>query len=243
VLPRLLVEEEDEEDDEEPEDVEGVAPVAEEREEELDRGTREVAACIAEEPDLVEFSADDATVPLELMLVPTLDALEVAFDWTVYFAPGLVKFRASRRLSLREPRSCGTSNEANRSAPVVPVSRSVFVTAPWVTTAVRTVAGPAVGAALCWSDDWGQNHHTAAAAMQAIRTNHIPRFFGFWGAPRTISGVRGLSGNGVRLGMEARLIWYSMRGLSTAPGSNAGHGTCRSSGTRGLRLAGSWDLR
>ena len=82
MLPRLLLAD-DVDEDEEDDDVEGEAAGVDERDGGLERDTREVAACIADEPDLVEVPAEEATVPLELMLVPTSDAVVRAFDWTV----------------------------------------------------------------------------------------------------------------------------------------------------------------
>jgi hypothetical protein len=84
VLPRLLLLDDDEDEEDEVEDeAADEDAAAEDRDEELERDTRDVAACMAEEPPLVELSADEATVPLELMLVPTFDVLVLAFDWTV----------------------------------------------------------------------------------------------------------------------------------------------------------------
>jgi hypothetical protein len=43
-----------------------------------------------------------------------------------------------RNWSPRLPRIIGALSEANRSAPVVPVSRNVMSSFPWATGAVRT---------------------------------------------------------------------------------------------------------
>jgi hypothetical protein len=50
------------------------------------------------------------------------------------------KDRLSRPKPEREPRNCGASNWAKRSAPVVPVRRSVFKIGPLPTVAVRMAA-------------------------------------------------------------------------------------------------------
>jgi hypothetical protein len=107
------------------------------------RLTREVAARNADEPPVEDEPAVDCTEEEEVDDEPEDELDPDAFDCTVVvvLCP-LWKVRPSRR-PLPRPRRCGVIRAANRSAPVVPVSRMVRCSAPFVTVAVPTVVAAA----------------------------------------------------------------------------------------------------
>lgn len=107
--------------------------------------------------------------------------------------------------------------EANRSAPVLPVSRIVLTRFPLPAVAVRTAADAAfcpVGAGLL---DWRSQY--APPAISAItRRIHRPPRFGRLGAGRTrLGAIGGASGLGVSVGADTGLIRNCMQDLSGRP--------------------------
>lgn len=115
--------------------------------------TRLVADRMAEElrdVDCAPLELDTVTEPSAATLLPPLleplPLLELADElpeareltWLLELREAL-NDRPSRPKPDRDPRNCGASNCANRSAPVEPVSRIVLASGPATAFAVRTV--------------------------------------------------------------------------------------------------------
>ena len=142
-----------------PEEPRELLPPVEARLEEL---TLLVADCMAEELREVDCAPlelatlSEPSAPTELPPLPPLEPpadVPVARELTWLFElREELNDRLSRPKPEREPRSCGASNCANRSAPVDPVSRMVFTIGPETAFAVRMSAIEALF--FCSADAW-----------------------------------------------------------------------------------------
>jgi hypothetical protein len=179
------------------------------------RETREVAERNAADPPpvwtpLVEVIVGAAEASCE----PPVDELEeldeldelplLELDWmTTALPPPPLRLLPLRPLPLRFPPSRGVINEANFSAPVVPVRRMVRSIGPSVTAAVRMiVAAPVAGPEAFWAKSKPRSIPTAA--IPTSRTHHNHLFPEGLGAGGTIVGVEGATpGVGTRSGADA----------------------------------------
>ena len=100
---------------------------------------------------------------------------------------------------------------ANRSATIMPLTRTVFSRSPVVMVAVRsaTISGFALPATSCCLE----NHAIEAKMRASAAQIQTPNFRGFSGAGGSnCGGADAVSGAAGRLlGNEALLMWYCMR--------------------------------
>jgi hypothetical protein len=154
----------------------------------------------------------------ELDELPLLVPREL--DWmTTALPPPPPRVLPSRPLPLRFPPSRGVINDANFSAPVVPVRRIVRSTVPSAMTAVRiTAAEPAAGPAELRAKWTPRSMPIAATMRNKIHPNRfLPLDLGAWGTSLGVAGDT--PGAGARLGADAPPLMWECIGNPYRPAS------------------------
>ncbi|HEX2726058.1 MAG TPA: hypothetical protein VHN20_09590 [Beijerinckiaceae bacterium] len=161
--------------------------------------------------DVTVVEPEDPDVP-PLVEPPEEDVL-LCETWDDPPLPPRIRLLLSRKLRL--PRSWGVSKDANRSAEVVPLTRSVRSTGPFQTVAVRIATGPP-DAVVDAVSATGRRIHQAAPPSSVARTaaNASRRKRRREGPGCTGAGTCTGDGRGAGSGAGLLLMGYCIQDLS-----------------------------